>query len=98
MAAEKKKRLRDSLSPLKIGVKQNGNTAVSVLIPGEQCKKYLLSSYEDRGWWLPYGIVNKDENVHVAASRIASEVSDFRLVIYSRLDDDIYRCTGKQVK
>ena len=48
---------------------------VSVLIPGEDSKKYLLAKYGDRGWWLPYGKVHKHELIKVAAQRVATEVS-----------------------
>ncbi len=51
---------------------------VSVLIPGEDSNKYLLTKYGDRGWWLPYGKVHKFESIKAAAQRVATEVRGLR--------------------
>ena len=59
--------------------------AVSILVPGEDSDKYMLSYKQERGWWLPYGIVNKDETIKNAAERIASEVSSGGGPIHARI-------------
>ena len=50
------------------------NTVVSVLIPAEDNGKYLMVRHGDRGWWLPYGKVQRYETIKLAAVRIATEV------------------------
>ena len=50
---------------------------VSVLIPGDESEKFLLTNYGEKGWFLPFGNVDKSETVKVAACRIAAEVSCF---------------------
>ena len=47
---------------------------VSVLVPADEPGQYLLRYYPDRGWWLPSGKVEQDEEIQVTAKRIASEV------------------------
>ena len=47
---------------------------VSVLVPADDPGQYLLQYYPDRGWWLPSGKVEQDEEIQVTAKRIASEV------------------------
>ena len=73
--SSKKRRFRDSLSPLKVSAKTPSMIAASVLIPGEDTDKYLLTKFEDKGWWLPFGHVEGNESIQLAAKRIASEVS-----------------------
>lgn len=71
----KKKRSRDNLSPLKIAAMNDNTTMVSVLIPGDDSDKFLLTNYGEKGWFLPFGNVDKSETVKIAACRIASEVN-----------------------
>ena len=48
---------------------------VSVLLPGEDSSKYLLRRAGARGWWLPFGTVQPNERIKIAAQRVATEVS-----------------------
>ncbi len=66
---------RESIEGLSSEVGAGHPVVVSVLIPGEDSKKYLLAKYGDRGWWLPYGKVHKHEAIKTAAQRVAAEVS-----------------------
>ena len=68
---------RDSCDGTAIDTSSGNPIIVSVLIPGEDSKKYLLAKCGDRGWWLPHGKVHKHEAIKVAAQRVATEVSSF---------------------
>ena len=68
---------RDSCDGTSIDTSSGNPIIVSVLIPGEDSKKYLLAKCGDRGWWLPHGKVHKHEAIKVAAQRVATEVSGF---------------------
>ena len=67
---------RDSCDGASIDTSSGNPIVVSVLIPGEDSKKYLLAKCGDRGWWLPHGKVHKHEAIKVAAQRVATEVSN----------------------
>ena len=53
---------------------------VSVFIPREGSKKYLLVNTDSKGWWLPTGNPT-GETLKVAALRVAAEVSRLRLSV-----------------
>ena len=69
----------NSCDGLSIDASSSSQIVVSVLIPGEDSKKYLLAKYGDRGWWLPHGKVHKHEAIKVASQRVATEVSSDEL-------------------
>lgn len=60
---------------------------VSVLIPGEDAKKYLMQLHGDRGWWIPFGRVLPNETIKICAQRVASVVrqsylgSEYRMIV-----------------
>lgn len=41
---------------------------------GDGCR-FLLVLVEDRGWWLPHGVVSCDETIKDTAERICKDVS-----------------------
>ena len=74
---------RESCDGTSIDTSSGNPIIVSVLIPGEDSKKYLLAKCGDRGWWLPHGKVHKHEAIKVAAQRVATEVSNFVVLHFS---------------
>ncbi|XP_013419289.1 uncharacterized protein LOC106179994 isoform X2 [Lingula anatina] len=64
---------------------------VSVLLPREQDGKYLLTQYDDRGWWLPSDCKDERESFKDAAQKFATQLAGTEVGLQGILKSHIVR-------